>query len=145
LIGGAVYSPALTDFTFMVKDSSYLFVTGPEVVKAVTNEVVTQEELGGAGPHTTKSGVAHLAFENDIEALAKLRDFIDFLPGSWSSEVPVRPTEDPVYATFLFSVSILFPLFTSYVCFFYLVPRLHKFMIFMQRSSGPCFGCYCSC
>ena len=55
--GGAVYSPALTDFTFMVRDTSYLFVTGPDVVKAVTNETVTQEELGGAGPHTTKSGM----------------------------------------------------------------------------------------
>ena len=69
--GGAVYSPALTDFTFMVKDSSYMFVTGPEVVKAVTNETVTQEELGGAKTHSSKSGVAHLAFENDIEALSR--------------------------------------------------------------------------
>ncbi|KAJ3407136.1 hypothetical protein HDU80_009591 [Chytriomyces hyalinus] len=93
--GGAVYSPALTDFTFMVKDSSYLFVTGPEVVKQVTNEVVTQEELGGAKAHTTKSGVAHLAFDNDIEALARLRDFFDFLPLSNRAEVPVRPTHDP--------------------------------------------------
>ncbi|TPX73712.1 acetyl-CoA carboxylase [Chytriomyces confervae] len=92
--GGAVYSPALTDFTFMVKDSSYLFVTGPEVVKQVTNEVVTQEELGGAKAHTTKSGVAHLAFDNDIEALARLRDFFDFLPLSNRAEVPVRPTHD---------------------------------------------------
>ena len=67
--GGAVYSPAMTDFIFMVKDSSYMFVTGPEVVKTVTNEVVTQEELGGAITHTTKTSVADLAFENDIEAL----------------------------------------------------------------------------
>ncbi|MGP1283002.1 MAG: acyl-CoA carboxylase subunit beta, partial [Parasphingopyxis sp.] len=67
--GGAVYSPAMTDFIFMVKDSSYMFVTGPDVVKTVTNEVVTQEELGGAVTHTTKSGVADVAFENDIEAL----------------------------------------------------------------------------
>ncbi|MFL6749928.1 MAG: acyl-CoA carboxylase subunit beta, partial [Sphingomicrobium sp.] len=66
--GGAVYSPAMTDFIFMVKDSSYMFVTGPEVVKTVTNEVVTQEELGGAVTHTTKSGVADVAFENDIDA-----------------------------------------------------------------------------
>ncbi|KAJ3191470.1 hypothetical protein HK101_007687 [Irineochytrium annulatum] len=94
--GGAVYSPALTDFTFMVKDSSYLFVTGPEVVKAVTNEEVTQEELGGAKAHTTKSGVAHLAFENDIEALARLRDFVDFLPLSYDDVLPVRPTDDPI-------------------------------------------------
>lgn len=69
--GGAVYSPALTDFTFMVRDTSYLFVTGPDVVKAVTNEEVTQEELGGASAHTVKSGVAHNAFENDIEALQR--------------------------------------------------------------------------
>src|SRR4028119_2052564 len=67
--GGAVYSPAMTDFIFMVKDSSYMFVTGPDVVKTVTNEVVTQEELGGAVTHTTKSGVADVAFENDIDAL----------------------------------------------------------------------------
>ncbi|RKO91675.1 carboxyl transferase [Blyttiomyces helicus] len=92
--GGAVYSPALTDFTFMVRDTSYLFVTGPDVVKAVTNEEVTQEELGGAKPHTTKSGVAHLAFDNDVEALSRLRDFIDFLPLSNRHPVPVRPTED---------------------------------------------------
>ncbi len=67
--GGAVYSPAMTDFIFMVKDSSYMFVTGPDVVKTVTNEIVTQEELGGAVTHTTKSGVADVAFDNDIEAL----------------------------------------------------------------------------
>ena len=78
--GGAVYSPAMTDFIFMVKDSSYMFVTGPDVVKTVTNEVVTQEELGGAITHTTKSGVADVAFENDIEALLAARDFFDFLP-----------------------------------------------------------------
>ena len=65
--GGAVYSPAMTDFIFMVKDSSYMFVTGPDVVKTVTNEVVTQEELGGADTHTTKSSVADRAFENDVE------------------------------------------------------------------------------
>ena len=78
--GGAVYSPAMTDFIFMVKDSSYMFVTGPEVVKTVTNEVVTQEELGGAVTHTTKSGVADVAFENDIDALLATREFFDFLP-----------------------------------------------------------------
>src|SRR5882757_9706546 len=76
--GGAVYSPAMTDFIFMVKDSSYMFVTGPDVVKTVTHETVTQEELGGAITHTTKSGVADLAFENDVEALLELRRFIDF-------------------------------------------------------------------
>ncbi|KXN72623.1 carboxyl transferase [Conidiobolus coronatus NRRL 28638] len=92
--GGAVYSPALTDFTFMVRDTSYLFVTGPEVVKAVTNENVTQEELGGAKAHTAKSGVAHNAFENDLEALAKLREFVDFLPLSNREAAPIRSTDD---------------------------------------------------
>src|SRR5690606_33411703 len=78
--GGAVYSPAMTDFIFMVQDSSYMFVTGPDVVKTVTHETVTQEELGGAITHTTKSGVADLAFENDVEALLELRRFFSFLP-----------------------------------------------------------------
>ncbi|MDB5713196.1 MAG: acyl-CoA carboxylase subunit beta [Sphingomonadales bacterium] len=92
--GGAVYSPAMTDFIFMVKDSSYMFVTGPEVVKTVTNEIVTQEALGGALTHTTKSGVADNAFENDIETLLAARDLIDFLPESNRSPVPERPTAD---------------------------------------------------
>ena len=93
--GGAVYSPAMTDFIFMVKDSSYMFVTGPEVVKTVTNEVVTQEELGGAITHTTKTSVADLAFENDIETLLATRDFYDYLPLSNRHDVPERPTDDP--------------------------------------------------
>ncbi|WP_167303607.1 acyl-CoA carboxylase subunit beta [Sphingobium vermicomposti] len=93
--GGAVYSPAMTDFIFMVKDSSFMFVTGPDVVKTVTNEVVTQEELGGAVTHTTKSGVADVAFENDIEALLATRDFVDFLPASNKEPVPERPSADP--------------------------------------------------
>ncbi len=93
--GGAVYSPAMTDFIFMVKDSSYMFVTGPDVVKTVTNEVVTQEELGGAVTHTTKSGVADVAFENDIDALLATREFFDFLPLSNRHELPERPTDDP--------------------------------------------------
>jgi propionyl-CoA carboxylase beta chain len=93
--GGAVYSPAMTDFIFMVKDTSYLFVTGPEVVKTVTHETVTQEELGGALTHTTRSGVADLAFENDVEALIELRRFIDFLPASNRAEPPLRPSTDP--------------------------------------------------
>eukprot|EP01111_Echinosteliopsis_oligospora_P004206 TRINITY_DN1669_c0_g1_i1.p1 TRINITY_DN1669_c0_g1~~TRINITY_DN1669_c0_g1_i1.p1 ORF type:complete len:561 (-),score=189.57 TRINITY_DN1669_c0_g1_i1:71-1753(-) len=97
--GGAVYSPAITDFTFMVKDSSYLFVTGPEVVKSVTHEEITQEQLGGAHTHTTKSGVAHMAFENDVEALAKLREFFDFLPLSNQRSVPERDCFDPVDRT----------------------------------------------
>src|SRR5215211_5950259 len=94
--GGAVYSPAMTDFIFMVKDSSYMFVTGPDVVKTVTNEVVTQEELGGAITHTTKSGVADVAFENDIDALLATREFFDFLPLSNRHEQPTRPCDDPV-------------------------------------------------
>src|ERR1700720_2597573 len=93
--GGAVYSPAMTDFIFMVKGTSYLFVTGPEVVKTVTHETVTQEELGGALTHTTRSGVADLAFENDVGALIELRRFIDFLPASNRAQPPLRPTSDP--------------------------------------------------
>ena len=93
--GGAVYSPAMTDFIFMVKDSSYMFVTGPDVVKTVTNEIVTQEELGGAITHTTKTSVADLAFENDIEALLAAREFFDFLPQSNRQAVPERPSADP--------------------------------------------------
>jgi propionyl-CoA carboxylase beta chain len=93
--GGAVYSPAMTDFIFMVKDSSYMFVTGPDVVKTVTNEVVTQEELGGAVTHSTKTSVSDLALENDIEALLTAREFFDFLPASNRDEVPERPCADP--------------------------------------------------
>jgi propionyl-CoA carboxylase beta chain len=93
--GGAVYSPAMTDFIFMVKDSSYMFVTGPEVVKTVTHEEVTAEELGGAVTHTSKSGVADLAFENDVEALVMLRRFFNYLPLSNKEKPPVRPTNDP--------------------------------------------------
>ncbi|MEH6716201.1 acyl-CoA carboxylase subunit beta [Parasphingorhabdus flavimaris] len=93
--GGAVYSPAMTDFIFMVKDSSYMFVTGPDVVKTVTNEIVTQEELGGAVTHTTKTSVADVAYDNDIEALLAARDFIDFMPLSNREETPERPTADP--------------------------------------------------
>uniref|UniRef100_A0A4W5LNF7 Propionyl-CoA carboxylase beta chain, mitochondrial n=1 Tax=Hucho hucho TaxID=62062 RepID=A0A4W5LNF7_9TELE len=93
--GGAVYSPALTDFTFMVKDTSYLFITGPDVVKSVTNEDVTQEELGGAKTHTAVSGVAHRAFENDIDALLNLRNFFNFLPLSNQDPAPVTECHDP--------------------------------------------------
>jgi len=92
--GGAVYSPAMTDFIFMVKDSSYMFVTGPEVVKTVTHEEVTQEELGGAVTHSTVSGVADRAFENDVEALAMLRRFINYLPANNRVAPPHRPTPD---------------------------------------------------
>ncbi|MEH6646800.1 acyl-CoA carboxylase subunit beta [Sulfitobacter sp.] len=92
--GGAVYSPAMTDFIFMVKDSSYMFVTGPDVVKTVTNEQVTAEELGGASTHTRKSSVADAAFENDVEALAEVRRLVDFLPSSNREKPPVRPFFD---------------------------------------------------
>ena len=92
--GGAVYSPAMTDFIFMVKDSSYMFVTGPDVVKTVTNEVVTAEELGGASTHTKKSSVADGAFENDLEALAEIRRLMDFLPLNNREKAPVRPFFD---------------------------------------------------
>ena len=93
--GGAVYSPAMTDFIFMVQDSSYMFVTGPDVVKTVTHEEVTQEELGGASTHTTKSGVADKAFTDDLQALLYLRRFIDFLPANNKEKPPARPTPDP--------------------------------------------------
>jgi propionyl-CoA carboxylase beta chain len=106
--GGAVYSPAMTDFIFMVKDSSYMFVTGPDVVKTVTHETVTQEELGGAITHTTKSGVADLAFENDIETLLQLRRFYDFLPLNNREKAPTRPTSDD-WARDDFSLDTLVP------------------------------------
>src|SRR5574339_338302 len=92
--GGAVYSPAMTDFIFMVKDSSYMFVTGPEVVKTVTHEGVTAEELGGAGTHTGKSGVADRAFDNDVEALLMLRRFFNYLPLNNRNGPPLRPSGD---------------------------------------------------
>jgi propionyl-CoA carboxylase beta chain len=92
--GGAVYSPAMTDYIFMVRDSSYMFVTGPDVVKTVTHEIVSAEDLGGASTHTQRSGVADLAFDNDVEALLQTRRFVDFLPASNKAPVPVRPTAD---------------------------------------------------
>jgi propionyl-CoA carboxylase beta chain len=94
--GGAVYSPAMTDFIFMVKDSSYMFVTGPDVVKTVTHETVTHEQLGGALTHSSKSGVADLAFENDVEALLQLRRFIDLIPASNRETAPQRQTPDSI-------------------------------------------------
>ena len=93
--GGAVYSPAMTDFIFMVKDTSYMFVTGPDVVKTVTNEIVTAEELGGASTHSKKSSVADGAYENDVEALLEVRRMFDFLPSSNRETAPVIPTADP--------------------------------------------------
>ncbi|MEM8576061.1 MAG: carboxyl transferase domain-containing protein, partial [Pseudomonadota bacterium] len=94
--GGDVYSPAMTDFIFMVRDTSYMFVTGPDVVKTVTNETVTAEELGGAKIHTTKSSIADKAFDNDLEALLEVRRLIDFLPASNSAELPEIPCFDSV-------------------------------------------------
>ncbi|MFV0281686.1 MAG: acyl-CoA carboxylase subunit beta [Rhodoblastus sp.] len=92
--GGDVYSPAMTDFIFMVRDTSYMFVTGPDVVKTVTNETVTSEELGGASVHTTKSSIADRAYDNDVEALLQMRRLVDFLPQSNTEEAPEWPTFD---------------------------------------------------
>ena len=94
--GGAVYSPAMTDFIYMVKDSSYMFVTGPDVVKTVTNETVTQEELGGASTHTKISSVADAAFENDVETLLEVRRLFDFLPLSANEKAPKVEVNDVV-------------------------------------------------
>lgn len=94
--GGAVYSPAMTDFTVMVEHSSYMFVTGPDVVKTVTNEEVSAEALGGARTHTRTSGVAHLACSNDVAAMSCVRELVSYLPSSNREPVPIRPTEDPI-------------------------------------------------
>ena len=93
--GGAVYSPALTDFIFMVKGTSYMFLTGPAVVKSVTGEVVDQEQLGGASVHAGKSGVAHFAVDSEEEGIAKIRELLSFLPSSNDCEAPAVPTQDP--------------------------------------------------
>src|SRR5947209_7985081 len=92
--GGDVYSPAMTDFIFMVRDTSYMFVTGPDVVKTVTQEDVTAEEVGGASIHTVKSGVADGAYDNDVECLLQMRRLIDFLPSSNTDDVPEWPSFD---------------------------------------------------
>lgn len=94
--GGAVYSPAMTDFIFMVKDSSYMFVTGPDVVKTVTNEIVTAEELGGAITHTKTSSVADGAYDDDVQALLDLRRFYAFLPLNAEVKAPHQPSADPI-------------------------------------------------
>ena len=94
--GGAVYSPAMTDFIFMVEDTSFMYVTGPDVVRTVTHETVSHEELGGARTHARRSGVADLALDNDIEALLQVRRFLGFLPSSNREAPPLRQTEDPV-------------------------------------------------
>ncbi|MBM5810534.1 MAG: acyl-CoA carboxylase subunit beta [Gammaproteobacteria bacterium] len=93
--GGAVYSPAMTDFIFMVRDSSYMFVTGPDVTRTVTHEEVTAEQLGGASTHTTKSGVADLAFDNDVDALLMARRLFGYLPLSNRERPPHGPGDDP--------------------------------------------------
>jgi len=94
--GGAVYSPAITDFNIMVKGTSYMFVTGPDVIKTVTHEDVTKEELGGAMTHNARSGVAHFAVENDRECIALIRELLGFLPGNNLDDAPRVATEDPV-------------------------------------------------
>ena len=97
--GGDVYSPAMTDFIFMVRDTSYMFVTGPEVVKTVTNETVSAEELGGASVHTVKSSVADGAFDNDIDALLEMRRLFDFLPLNNQADLPEVHAFDPADRT----------------------------------------------
>jgi propionyl-CoA carboxylase beta chain len=93
--GGAVYSPAITDFTIMVKGSSYMFVTGPDVIKTVTHEDVSKDDLGGAMTHNEKSGVAHFAVDDDRECIALVRELLAFLPSNNLDEPPRRPTADP--------------------------------------------------
>ena len=94
--GGAVYSPALTDFNIMIKNTSYMFLTGPAVVKSVTGEVVTQEDLGGASVHSAKSGVAHFAAENEVEGIETIKALISFIPSNNMENAPIVPTNDPI-------------------------------------------------
>src|SRR3569832_1005190 len=94
--GGAVYSPAITDFTVMVKSTSYMFVTGPDVIKTVTHEQVTKEELGGAQTHNEKSGVAHFAVEDDRECLLLIRELLAFMPSNNLDEPPALAPSDPI-------------------------------------------------
>lgn len=110
--GGAVYSPALTDFIFMVKGSSYMFVTGPDVVKTVTGEEITHDKLGGSGVHCVKSGVADASFDNDIEALLYTRKFFNFLPLSNKHALPSRETSDPADRVDM-SLNVLVPTSTN--------------------------------
>src|ERR687893_663079 len=93
--GGAVYSPAITDFIYMVQGTSYMFVTGPNVVKTVTHEDVTMEELGGAATHAAKSGVAHFAVKSEVEGLHRIRQLFDFIPQNNAEDPPRKPTDDP--------------------------------------------------
>ncbi len=94
--GGAVYSPAITDFVFMVEDTSYMFVTGPEVIRTVTHEEVTKEALGGAATHASKSGVAHFTVPNDAACLAAIRDLLSYLPSNNLDDPPAQRSDDPV-------------------------------------------------
>jgi propionyl-CoA carboxylase beta chain len=93
--GGAVYSPAITDFILMVEGTSYMFITGPEVIKAVTHEEVTKEDLGGASAHASKSGVCHLTSPDDKTCLAQTRELLSFLPSNNQEDPPVKPSQDP--------------------------------------------------
>ncbi len=94
--GGAVYSPAITDFIFMVKDTSYMFITGPEVIRTVTHEEVTKEDLGGARTHSTRSGVAHFALDSEESALRAVRELLSFLPSNNADDPPAQPCADDV-------------------------------------------------
>jgi propionyl-CoA carboxylase beta chain len=94
--GGAVYSPVMTDFVFMVQKTSYMAITGPDVIKATTHEEVTLEDLGGAAVHNERSGVAHFAAANDVECLAMMRELLSFLPSNNLDDPPIKPTADPV-------------------------------------------------
>src|SRR5258706_9750502 len=93
--GGAVYSPAITDFILMVDHTSYMFITGPEVIRTVTHEEVTKEQLGGAATHATKSGVSHFTESDELSCIERLRELLSFMPGNNSEDPPIRPTQDP--------------------------------------------------
>src|SRR5205809_2708051 len=104
--GGAVYSPAITDFIIMVRDTSYMFVTGPDVIRTVTHEQVTKEELGGAMTHNAKSGVAHFAVDDDQQCLALIRELLTFIPNNNVDDAPrvAAPEDDPAKAESLDSI-----------------------------------------
>ncbi|CAJ0939834.1 unnamed protein product, partial [Mesorhabditis belari] len=152
--GGAVYSPALTDFTFMIRDSSYLFITGPDVVKAVTNEEVTQEELGGAKTHTVTSGVAHGAFENDVDGLMSLRELFNYLPlsnkdpspiracdDSWNRDVPSLDTVVPLESTAAYNMKDVITSLVDEGDFFEIMPEYAKNLtIGFARMNGRSVG-----
>src|ERR1700759_5728213 len=93
--GGAVYSPAITDFTLMVEETSYMFVTGPEVIRTVTHEEVSKEQLGGAATHASKSGVSHFTEPDELSTIARLRELLGFFPSNNAEDPPARPTQDP--------------------------------------------------